>query len=638
MVKKIQQWLGLDDQDPYIKDYIEESNMRSAKYMCTFVIFVEAWMILRIVKMLLFGGEERTIEWIVVHFRLYIVLLAASVAMMWYALTYAKGRKRTHGVTLVWKVAYTAICTGFGMYVSYLDYIKGEQMMSFLTMILFVACLLVWRPFVSLILLTVSYGTFYYICDKAVPATIATNVNMFTTYVAMLMISIGNYRQRLSEALKDKGLEELSNRDDITNISNMRHFRKKARRMFESAAGSGRQLSLIYFDIINFKAYNERYGFSGGNTLLVKIAELLRDTFPGGEIARFSDDHFAVLTDEENPEDKVEKLQDKVCGIRGDVFLRLKAGIYRTDGMKADGSGVEDISILCDRARFAIKSIKEKADTSYCFYDEKLDEIQRRKHYIVSHIDEAVKKGYIKVYYQPIMDAETGCVCALEALARWADPDLGMLSPGEFIDTLEEFRLIHKLDACVIEQVLRDHTEAGENGHEAIPISVNLSRLDFELCDVAQMINDIVAKYNVPREYLEIEITESALSRNAQALDSAIESLKMAKYNLWLDDFGAGYSSFNVLKDYSFDVLKIDMKFLENFGKSDRLEPIIKSIIALCKELKMISLAEGVETQEEYEFLKENGCNRMQGYLISRPAPIEEINVMFGEGKLKAAK
>ncbi|MBR6486806.1 MAG: EAL domain-containing protein [Lachnospiraceae bacterium] len=636
MAEKIKQWLGLEKHDPYINDYVEETNMRSMKYMCAFVIFVEAWMILRIVKMTLFGGEERTVEWIVVHFRLYIVLLLASIAMMWYAITYKNGRKRTHSVTLIWKVVYTAICAGFGMYVSYLDYIKGEQVMSFLTMILFVACLIVWRPFISLIILTVSYGSFYYVCNRAVPATIATNVNMFTTYVAMLMVSLGNYRQRMSEALKDKGLEELSNTDDITNISNMRHFRRTAKAMLKEAADSGRQLVLIYFDIVNFKAYNERYGFRGGNALLEKIAHAIIDTFEGGEAARLSDDHFVVLADEDHPEDRVEMLQDKIADIRGDVFLKLKAGIYKTDGLKADGSGIEDISILCDRARFAVKSIKEKTDVSYCLYDEGLDEQQRRKHYIVNHIDEAVREGYIKVYYQPIIDVSSGRVCALEALARWQDPDLGLLSPAEFIDTLEEYREIHKLDACVIGRVLKDHVAAVGEGRVCVPVSVNLSRLDFELCDVARMINDLIAEYDVDRKYLEIEITESALSRNAAALNKAIDSLRIAKHNLWLDDFGAGYSSFNVLKDYSFDVLKIDMKFLENFGKSDRLSPILKSIIGLCSELKMVSLAEGVETEEEYEFLKENGCGRMQGYLFSRPVPIEEVYDMFDDGRLKA--
>ncbi len=637
MWEKVKEWLGLGEHDEYIKDYIEDTNMRSIKYMCSFVIFVEAWMIFRTIKIILFGGEDRTFEWIVVHMRLYSILLTASVVMLWYSITYKKnGVRRSHETTMVWKLVYTGICMGFGIYVSYLDYAKGEQIMGFLTMILFVACLLVWRPFISLTILSFDFLLFFYLCNRAVPASIATKVNMFTTWVAMMMIALGNYRQRMTEARKDMGLEDISKHDDLTHVSNMHYFRKAAVERLKEADSMGRSLTFIYFDIVNFKTYNERYGFEGGNVFLTKMAEDIKESFEGGEIARLSDDRFIVLADVDRPERKVELLQEKIFGYQGDVYLRLKAGIYVTNGTRADGMGIEDINILCDRARFAVKSIKDKSEALYCFYDEKLDAVVRRKHYIVSHIDEAVKKGWIKIFYQPITDAKEDRVCALEALARWNDPELGMLSPGEFIETLEEFRQIHKLDACIVEQVCRDYVEAKELGQVILPVSINLSRLDFELCDIAQVITDIADKYSVPRDHLEIEITESALSKNAAALDAAMNNLRVSRHNLWLDDFGAGYSSLNVLKDYCFDVLKIDMKFLDDFGKNDRFEPIIGSIINLCRELKMISLAEGVETKEEYEFLKGIGCDRMQGYLFSRPLPREDLLKLFESGTLKA--
>ena len=637
MWDKLKEWLGLGEHDEYIKDYIEDTNMRSIKYMCSFVIFVEAWMILRTMKIIFFGGEDRTFEWIVVHMRLYLILMTASVIMLWYSMTYKKnGIRRSHELTIVWKLVYTGICMGFGIYVSYLDYVKGEQVMSFLTMILFGACLLVWRPFISLTILTVDFAIFYYLCDRAVPATIATRVNMFTTWVAMMMIALSNYRQRMTEARKDMGLEDISNHDDLTHVSNMHHFRKAAVERLKEAGAMDRLLTFIYFDIVNFKTYNERYGFEGGNVFLKKMAGDIEECFKGAEIARLSDDRFIVLADVDRPEKKVELLQEKILAYQGDVYLRLKAGIYVTNGMKADGVGIEDINILCDRARFAVKSIKDKTEALYCFYDEKLDDVVRRKHYIVSHIDEAVKKGWIRIFYQPIIDSADGRVCACEALARWDDPELGMLSPGEFIDTLEEFRQIHKLDICIVEQVCRDYVDARERGHTLLPVSINLSRLDFELCDIANVITDIETRYSVPKEQLEIEITESALSRNAAALNAAMDNLRVSRHNLWLDDFGAGYSSFNVLKDYSFDVLKIDMKFLDDFGRNERFEPIIGSIISLCRELKMISLAEGVETKEQYEFLKSIGCNRMQGYLFSKPLPREELRGLFEKGVLSA--
>ncbi len=636
MWDKLKEWLGICEHDEYVKNYIEDTNMRSMKYMCSFVIFVEAWMIFRTLKIIMFGSEDRTFEWIVVHMRLYSVLMIASILMLWYALTYKRaGRRRSHEVTIVWKLIYTGICMGFGIYVSYLDYVKGEQIMSFLTMILFVACLLVWRPFISLTILSADFHIIYYLCNRAVPATIATKVNMFTIWVAMVMIALSNYRQRMTEARKDMGLEDISSHDELTHVSNMHHFRKAAVERLKEADKQGKHLTFIYFDIVNFKTCNERYGFEGGNVFLKKMAEAITGDFMGGEIARLSDDRFIVLADVNSPEKKVESLQEKLFTFNGDVYLRLKAGIYVTNGKSADGSRIEDINILCDRARFALKSIKDKSEVLYCFYDERLDEIARRKHYIVSHIDEAVSKGWIRVFYQPIIDAKEDRICAFEALARWNDPELGMLSPAEFIDTLEEFRQIYKLDACIIDRVCRDYVEAKEQGQIILPVSVNLSRLDFELCDIARVIKDITDKYTVPRNHLEIEITESALSKNAADLNTAMDKLRVSKHNLWLDDFGAGYSSFNVLKDYSFDVLKIDMKFLDDFGKNDRFEPIIGSIIKLCRELDMISLAEGVETKEQYEFLKNMGCNRMQGYLFSKPLPREELLKLIENGALQ---
>jgi diguanylate cyclase (GGDEF)-like protein len=636
MWETVKEWLGIKKLDKYVSDYIEDTNMRAMRYMCSFVIFVEAWMILRIIREIMFGSEQRSPEWIAVHLRLYIVLFAASILMMWFSLTWRSGKKRSYAVTAVWKLIYSLICIIFGIYVSYLDYSKGEQIMSFITMILFVACLLSWRPYVSVIILTLSFAVFYKICDAARPATVATDVNMFTTWVAMIMISLGNYRQRLSEAIKDKGLEDASIHDELTGISNMYHFRRQAEPMLESARDEGRTLSLLYLDIVNFKTYNERYGFTEGNELLKTYAGMIQEVFPEGETARLADDHFVVLTGEEAPERKISLLQERLVEIQRDTYLTLKAGIYITDGRNRDGSGTEDINLLCDRAGFAVKSIKSQGDRTYCFYDEGLYEKQKRKQYILNNIDKAVSRGHIKVYYQPIVEVKTGKVSSLEALARWDDPDRGLLSPGEFIDTLEEFRQIHKLDIHVIELVCRDYNLGRELNRTVLPVSINLSRLDFELCDIAGEVARLSSEYGVPEQYLDIEITESALSRNRDELDRAMESFRGAKHTLWLDDFGAGYSSFNALKDYSFDVLKIDMKFLEDFGKNDRFEPILHSIIDLCRKLNMISLTEGVETREQLEFLKRCGCDRVQGYLFSRPVPMEELQGMFKQNKLEA--
>ena len=630
---RLKKWIGLSHHSSFVKEYIDVSNMKAIFCMCSFVIFVEIWMMLRIVGIVLFSIEQRTTEWIVTHLCSYIVLLVASLLMITLATRYMRGKRIAHKRLMLLMSVYTLVCIGFGMYISYMDYLKGEQILSFLTMILFAACLVVWRPYVSFGILTASFGIFYIICNIASPTTVATDINLFTTYIATLMISVGNYNQRLCEARKEQELEEISTHDDLTGIPNMRHFMKRAEYMLKNAFEHGRTLTFLYFDIENFKTYNERYGFVRGNELLVRLATYIRGEYSMGETARLSDDHFVVLVDEEEPQNRIATIQERLKELEGDTYLMLRVGIYRTDGMKKDGSAPEDINLLCDRARFAASSIKHAAvDVSYCVYDEILHEKQRRKRYIISHLDSAVVEGHIQVYYQPIIDATSGKVCSLEALARWKDPVYGLLSPGEFIEALEEFRLIHKLDRYVIDLVCGDIRDELKNHDRSLPVSINLSRLDFELCDIADIIIETVG--NIPKEYLIIEITESALNKNRNELKKSLDRLKNAGFNVWLDDFGSGYSSLNVLKDFDFDVLKIDMRFLEDFGNSDNLKPIMETIIRLCDDLNMQSLAEGVETKEEYEFLNEIGCNRVQGFLFSKPVTRNEFKTMVANGTL----
>ena len=632
MKEKLKRWCGLSQHSAYVRDYIDTSNMKAIVCMCIFVIFVELWMTLRTIGIILFDIEQRSPEWIATHMRLYIVLLGASVVMLCMAILYLKGKYINHVRLMSIMCIYTTVCVGFGMYISYLDYLKGEQILSFLTMILFVGCLVVWRPYISIIMLAVVFGGFYYICDKAMPATVATDINMFTTYVAAVMISVGNYNQRLNEAQKDQDLEDISTHDDLTGISNMHYFRKRADSMLKDAYKQGKPLTFLYFDIENFKTYNERYGFIKGNELLVKMATYIKGEYSKGETARLSDDHFVVLIDDNEPEKRIETIQQRLSRLEGETCLRVKAGIYRTDGMKKDSDELEDINILCDRARFAAGSIKRKSDVSYCVYDEKLHERQRLKRYIISHLDSAIANGHIKILYQPQIDAKTNKVIGLEALSRWHDPEFGMLSPADFIETLEEFRFIHKLDKHVIELVCSDIRKHMENGERDLHVSINLSRLDFELCDIADIIIEVAG--DIPRDMLVIEVTESALNENQIKLKKAIEKLRRDGFEIWLDDFGSGYSSLNVLKDFDFDVLKIDMRFLEGFGNSENLKPILENVIRMADSLNMRSLAEGVETKEEYEFLKNLGCDMVQGYLFSKPVSDEGLSELFASGKL----
>ncbi|MCR5453104.1 MAG: EAL domain-containing protein [Lachnospiraceae bacterium] len=243
--------------------------------------------------------------------------------------------------------------------------------------------------------------------------------------------------------------------------------------------------------------------------------------------------------------------------------------------------------------------------------------------YVLENIDNAVENGWIKVYYQPVIRTISRELCGLEALARWDDPRHGLLSPAVFIPVLEKQGLIPKLDVYMLQQICRDFHEIFKKQKFLVPISMNLSRADFENTDIFGHIIHTVGKYAVPRDMLHIEITESMLGRDSEYMLSQIEHFHEEGFQVWMDDFGSEYSSLNSLKDYNFDELKIDMKFLSNF--SVRSQKIIASVVNMAKQIGIKTLAEGVETEEQFEFLRSIGCEKVQGFYFGKPMPVDSL-------------
>ncbi|WP_051411522.1 EAL domain-containing protein [Ruminococcus flavefaciens] len=241
--------------------------------------------------------------------------------------------------------------------------------------------------------------------------------------------------------------------------------------------------------------------------------------------------------------------------------------------------------------------------------------------YIIENFDSALEKGYIKAYYQPVIRTLTEQICSVEALARWQDPEMGLLSPYLFISVLEKNRLIHKLDMMILENICYTYNELREKGLPLHPFSINLSRLDFNEMDMLKAISDILEKYNVPATAIHIEITESVMLDNTAYFRRIFDSFHEAGFAIFMDDFGSGYSSLNVLKDYSFDVLKIDMRFLSDIGI--RSKKILSSVVNMAKAIGIHTLAEGVETKEQITFLRTIGCEMLQGYYYSKPMSSE---------------
>lgn len=417
-------------------------------------------------------------------------------------------------------------------------------------------------------------------------------------------------------------MPDYKNFDSLTRLLNRNAFHEQARQIMHAGE---KGLALVWLNLDNFKMFNKRFGFHKGDEILREIAEILnvifsREDYHNNLAARFSDDNFVILTDWALVEMNVDKIQEYLYALHEDITLRLRAGIYFP-------SDNEDIRGSCDRAKLACDSIRKNHSVSSCMFHEGMSRELSLQQHILDNLDYALNHGHIKIFYQPIVRISTGKICEVEALARWTDPERGNISPAKFISTLEEYREIHKLDIFAMKQVCKDYNARNSHGLPILPVSINLSRLDFELCDIYQEVEHAVITNNIPRKMLNIEITESINDEDMTVLNLGIEKFRAGGYEVWMDDFGSGYSSLNVLKDYDFDTIKFDMKFLSGFdiNKSDKAKYIISSNLSMARLMGMQALAEGVETAEQLEYLRSIGFDKAQGYYFGKPMELDEI-------------
>ena len=626
MGKRLREWWGLNKKSDYVRKFVYTSNMRAAVYMAFIVICLETWMILSLARTVwesAAAGKPRDFPWIVNHGAWYLVLLTIAAVVMVHAIRYLRHKTYNTRVGTALLVLFSLVCLAFGIHFGNNSYVKGDQILAFVTMTLFVFGLLVWKPVPALVASVITFGGFYLYIDHNLPANYSLQVNLFTLWISTLVVALSAYHQKVSEATKDEGIERanetlrrIASFDELTGIPNMHSFNGAVSVLFEGIEQFDIQYAVLYMDIENFKAYNDKHGFGAGDRLLREVAAGLQEIFAGEMVARYSDDHFVALCESRVAEERAKAGYDLVRNLRGDVRLHLRTGIYEP-AMKED----VDVNQACDKARFACNEIKRHPGAFTNHYDDKLDNEVRRRQHVINNVKRAVSEGWIKVYYQPVVRCADGSgeLCGYEALARWIDPEFGFMPPFAFIETLEEFREIDKLDRCIIEQVCRDLRAELDEGKEVVPVSLNFSRLDFELYDVPAFLAQMSSKYNIPSSLLDVEITESALTQQMSLLQKNMSLLRQDEYSLWLDDFGSGYSSLNTLKDYQFNVLKIDMAFLRGFEDNQKAKPILHHIVDLAKSLGMVTLCEGVETKEQFEFLSSIGCDRAQGYFFGKP-------------------
>ena len=415
--------------------------------------------------------------------------------------------------------------------------------------------------------------------------------------------------------------------DPLTGLFRRTVFLKRAQEFILQENGAW---CLAAIDIEHFKLFNEWYGQEEGDRLLERIGShltALEERYGGIAGYMGGDDFVMLLPDSVEP---VAAMQSQImeymrqCG--GTAGFLPAFGIYSIEDKTLS------ISTMYDRACIALASVKGSYAKRMCRYDSRMMQEMEENHKLLSEIQKGLDRGEFTFYAQPKCNLNTGKIVGLEALVRWNHPVRGLIPPGVFLPLLESNGLITKLDLYIWEAVCRAIRDWIDSGHRALPISVNVSRMDIYAVDVTAVFKELTGKYSIDPGLLEVEITESAYVEEYNAITGVVESLREAGFTVLMDDFGSGYSSLNMLKDVNVDVLKIDMKFLEMDGSTmGKGVEILEAITRLANIMGLRMIAEGIETKEQVEFLVNMGCSYGQGYYFFHPMPMEVFEPLLAD-------
>ncbi|EGT2199987.1 EAL domain-containing protein, partial [Clostridioides difficile] len=375
------------------------------------------------------------------------------------------------------------------------------------------------------------------------------------------------------------------------------------------------------------KYINDLFGYEVGNEILRNLTKIIKsNTFEEEMFARISADNFIIIMKYIEEEDITKRL--KTIFEELDMFnnnqeekykLVLSCGIYFI--LPED----RDINSIIDRANIPHKMAKGGHKSSYAFYDNKIHDQEIKEKEMENTMFSSLENKEFIIYLQPKIELNTGEIQGSEALVRWKRPDKGLIPPNEFIPFFERNGFVINLDLYVLEEVciyLRKWIDAGIN---PVTVSVNVSRIHLYCNNFIETYKNIIDKYNIPAKYIELELTESIIFDNFDILIDIMNNLKKIGFLISMDDFGSGYSSLNMLKEIPMDILKLDQKFIMETYNSKRSKIIVTKVIEMAKELGMKVISEGVETEEQFELLKEVKCDMAQGYLFGKPMPIEEF-------------
>ena len=429
-----------------------------------------------------------------------------------------------------------------------------------------------------------------------------------------------------------KAVYQVAYVDELTGLPSKAKHKMDAQVLLDKQE---QRYAYVTFDVDNFKYINEMFDYEYGNQMLIHIGKVVTHFTKKNELcARISSDNFAMLwEDEGSKEDLTNRIRDlfnQIVDYREPeevvtvCTMKFSCGVYRIEEIK-------DINAIRANANLARTECKKRALEDIVFYDDGMKNQRVEEKELEYDAKTALENNEFLVYFQPKYDVDTEKIIGAEALVRWEHPVRGILSPGSFIPVFEYNGFIVDLDLYVLDKVCELISAWLKVGITPVCISVNLSRMHLYEQDMVAKLTEVVNRYNVPPEYIEFELTESAFYEETDRLLRIMSEIKEAGFRLSMDDFGSGYSSLNLLRRLPVDVLKLDKAFFDNGEEHDeaRGKRIVMHVISMAKDLEMEVVAEGVETKDQKDFLQGAKCDMIQGYYFARPMPLKEFELLY---------
>lgn len=451
---------------------------------------------------------------------------------------------------------------------------------------------------------------------------------------------IGIYSEYSSSKMH---LSKTINTDPLTNLPNRTLFRDHLGFMLAHARRNNQIVALLLIDIDRFKFTNETLGFSVGDTILIKTARRLRKILREVDgVFRLGNDEFAIVLEEIKEVNDAAKVAKKVLQIIStpinlpayEKILYISASI----GISVFPQDGADFEELIQNSEAAMYKAKEIDQNYYQFYSRSIN-ASSLNHLTMEHLlHRALNNNEIILHYQPIIDIKKKTIIGAEALVRWDNPELGLVSPVEFIPIAEETGLIISIGEYIMLTACKNAKEWHDLGFNDCHISINLSAKQFEHHNLVPKLEHIIAKSGFPSNFVHIEITESLGMKNAKQTIEILKKLRQKGIHISIDDFGTGYSSLSYLKKFPVNTLKIDRSFINDLEKENDSATISTLIISMAHALNFKVIAEGVETEKQLQFLENQKCDMFQGYLFSRPVPNEEFKKLLYMNRKKSSK